>query len=55
MPIVEAVSQQIMNAEAEAESNQMTYINEAASAGLDIDGIMYWYDHSRSSHLGNYL
>ncbi|XP_003475090.1 solute carrier family 13 member 1 isoform X2 [Cavia porcellus] len=39
MPIVEAVSQQIMNAEAEAESNQMTYINEAASAGLDIDEI----------------
>ncbi|KAM6152401.1 solute carrier family 13 member 1 isoform 2-T2 [Erethizon dorsatum] len=37
MPIVEAVSQQIISAEAEAEANQMTYINEAANAGLAID------------------
>ncbi|XP_005402381.1 PREDICTED: solute carrier family 13 member 1 [Chinchilla lanigera] len=37
MPIVEAVSQQIISAEAEAEVNQMTYINEAANVGLDID------------------
>ncbi|KFO28632.1 Solute carrier family 13 member 1 [Fukomys damarensis] len=37
MPIVEAVSQQIIRAEAGAEANQMTYINEAANVGLDID------------------
>uniref|UniRef100_A0A0P6J6T0 Solute carrier family 13 member 1 n=1 Tax=Heterocephalus glaber TaxID=10181 RepID=A0A0P6J6T0_HETGA len=37
MPIVEAVSQQIISAEAEVEANQMTYINEAANVGLDID------------------
>ncbi|KAM5255445.1 solute carrier family 13 member 1 [Ctenodactylus gundi] len=37
MPIVEAVAQQIINAEAEAEANQLTYFNEAASIGLEID------------------
>jgi hypothetical protein len=24
----------------------MTYFNESAAHGLDIDGIMYWYGHS---------
>lgn len=37
MPIVEAVAQQIISAEAEAEATQMTYFNESAAHGLDID------------------
>lgn len=46
MPIVEAVAQQIISAEAEAEATQMTYFNESAAHGLEVDGIMYWYGHS---------
>ena len=41
MPIVEAVAQQIISAEAEAEATQMTYFNESAARGLEVDGIMY--------------
>lgn len=41
MPIVEAVAQQIISAEAEAEATQMTYFNESATHGLEVDGIMY--------------
>ncbi|KAL1778266.1 solute carrier family 13 member 1 [Sigmodon hispidus] len=38
MPIVEAVAQQIISAEAEAEeATQMTYFNESAAHGLEID------------------
>ncbi|XP_040584589.1 solute carrier family 13 member 1 [Mesocricetus auratus] len=37
MPIVEAVAQQIINAEAEAEATQMTYFNESAAHGLEVD------------------
>uniref|UniRef100_A0A8C5LE34 Solute carrier family 13 (sodium/sulfate symporters), member 1 n=1 Tax=Jaculus jaculus TaxID=51337 RepID=A0A8C5LE34_JACJA len=37
MPIVEAVAQQIINAEAEAEATQMTYLNESAIHGLEAD------------------
>lgn len=39
MPIVEAVAQQIMSAEAEVETTQMTYFNESANHGLEVDGI----------------
>ncbi|XP_057641134.1 solute carrier family 13 member 1 [Chionomys nivalis] len=37
MPIVEAVAQQIISAEAEAEATQMTYFNESAAHGLEVD------------------
>uniref|UniRef100_A0A8I6A242 Solute carrier family 13 member 1 n=1 Tax=Rattus norvegicus TaxID=10116 RepID=A0A8I6A242_RAT len=37
MPIVEAVAQQITSAEAEAEATQMTYFNESAAQGLEVD------------------
>ncbi|XP_059112516.1 solute carrier family 13 member 1 [Peromyscus eremicus] len=37
MPIVEAVAQQIISAEAEAEATQMTYFNESATHGLEVD------------------
>uniref|UniRef100_A0A8D2B9B8 Solute carrier family 13 member 1 n=1 Tax=Sciurus vulgaris TaxID=55149 RepID=A0A8D2B9B8_SCIVU len=37
MPIVEAVAQQIIRAEAEAEATQMTYFNESANHGLEVD------------------
>ncbi|XP_052028402.1 solute carrier family 13 member 1 [Apodemus sylvaticus] len=37
MPIVEAVAQQIISAEAEAEATQMTYFNESAARGLEVD------------------
>ncbi|XP_073920324.1 solute carrier family 13 member 1 [Castor canadensis] len=37
MPIVEAVAQQIMSAEAEVETTQMTYFNESANHGLEVD------------------
>lgn len=37
MPIVEAVAQQIISAEAEAEATQMTYFNESAAQGLEVD------------------
>ncbi|GAB1290594.1 Solute carrier family 13 member 1 [Apodemus speciosus] len=37
MPIVEAVAQQIISAEAEAEATQMTYFNESAAHGLELD------------------
>lgn len=40
MPIVEAVAQQIINAEAEAEATQMTNFSGATNHGLEIDGIM---------------
>ncbi|KAM4874052.1 solute carrier family 13 member 1 [Thomomys bottae] len=37
MPIVEAVAQQIISAEAEVEATQMTYFNESATHGLEVD------------------
>ncbi|KAM6201600.1 solute carrier family 13 member 1 [Rhynchocyon petersi] len=37
MPIVEAVAQQIISAEAEVEATQMTYFNGATNHGLEID------------------
>ncbi|KAF7466391.1 hypothetical protein GHT09_002504 [Marmota monax] len=37
MPIVEAVAQQIIRAEAEAEATQMTYYNESANRVLEVD------------------
>uniref|UniRef100_A0A8C4LMU6 Solute carrier family 13 member 1 n=1 Tax=Equus asinus asinus TaxID=83772 RepID=A0A8C4LMU6_EQUAS len=37
MPIAEAVSQQIMSAEAEVEATQMTYFNGSTNNGLEID------------------
>ncbi|KAG3277722.1 solute carrier family 13 member 1 [Ictidomys tridecemlineatus] len=37
MPIVEAVAQQIIRAEAEAEATQMTYYNESANHVLEVD------------------
>uniref|UniRef100_A0A8C5LES3 Solute carrier family 13 (sodium/sulfate symporters), member 1 n=1 Tax=Jaculus jaculus TaxID=51337 RepID=A0A8C5LES3_JACJA len=40
MPIVEAVAQQIINAEAEAEATQMTYLNESAIHGLEADDFL---------------
>ncbi|MBZ3877591.1 Solute carrier family 13 member 1 [Sciurus carolinensis] len=39
MPIVEAVAQQIIRAEAEAEATQMTYFNESANHGLEVDDL----------------
>ncbi|XP_004707920.1 solute carrier family 13 member 1 [Echinops telfairi] len=37
MPIVEAVAQQIISAEAEVEATQMTYFNGATNPGLELD------------------
>ena len=39
MPIVEAVAQQIISAEAEVEATQMTYISGSTNYGLETDGI----------------
>lgn len=39
MPIVEAVAQQIISAEAEVEATQMTHFSGSTNHGLEIDGI----------------
>lgn len=39
MPIVEAVAQQLINAEAEVEATQMTCFSGSVNHGLEIDGI----------------
>lgn len=39
MPIVEAVAQQIISAEAEVETTQMSYLSGETNHGLEIDGI----------------
>lgn len=39
MPIVEAVAQQIINAEAEVEATQMTYFSGSTNLGLETDGM----------------
>ena len=46
MPIVEAVAQQIISAEAEVEATQMTYISGSTNYGLETDGITCWFGHS---------
>ncbi|XP_062957027.1 solute carrier family 13 member 1 [Cynocephalus volans] len=40
MPIVEALAQQLISAEAEVETTQMTYLNGSSNLGLEIDGIV---------------
>ncbi|XP_008586135.1 PREDICTED: solute carrier family 13 member 1 [Galeopterus variegatus] len=40
MPIVEALAQQLISAEAEVETTQMTYFNGSSNLGLEIDGIV---------------
>ncbi|XP_043823510.1 solute carrier family 13 member 1 [Dromiciops gliroides] len=45
MPIVEAVAQQIIHAEAEIEATQMTNFNGSTNHGLEIDGIKFQYGH----------
>lgn len=46
MPIVEAVAQQIINAEAEVEATQMTYFSGSTNLGLETDGMTCWFGHS---------
>lgn len=53
MPIVEAVAQQIISAEAEVEATQMTRISGSVNHGLEIDGITCWDAAVGSNHLGS--
>ncbi|ELW65544.1 Solute carrier family 13 member 1 [Tupaia chinensis] len=53
MPIVEAVAQQIISAEAEVEATQMTYFSGSTNHGLEIDGISVDRATVGASHLGN--
>lgn len=53
MPIVEAVAQQIISAEAEVEATQMTYFSGSTNHGLEIDGTTSWYGHRGSSLISN--
>lgn len=53
MPIVEAVAQQIISAEAEAEATQMTNFQGASNPGLEIDGIMCSCSHSGVQSFGH--
>ena len=41
MPIVEAVAQQIISAQAEVEATQMTSLGGSTNHGLEIDGITW--------------
>lgn len=53
MPIVEAVVQQIISAEAQVKATQMTCGNGSINNGLEMEGIIYRYGHWGSSHMGN--
>lgn len=53
MPIVEAVAQQIISAQAQVKATQMTYCNGSVNPGLEMEGITCRYGHRGSSHMGN--
>lgn len=53
MPIVEAVAQQVISAEAEVEATQMTYFSGSTNQALEIDGITFALATVGSSYLGN--
>lgn len=53
MPIVEAVAQQVISAEAEVEATQMTYFSGSTNQALEIDGTTFALATVGSSYLGN--
>ena len=53
MPIVEAVAQQVISAEAEVEATQMTYFSGSTNQALEIDGITFVLAMVGSSYLGS--
>ncbi|ELK13905.1 Solute carrier family 13 member 1 [Pteropus alecto] len=53
MPIVEAVAQQIISAEAEVEATQMTYFSGSTNHGLEIDAPKFLLIELQSSDIDN--
>lgn len=53
MPIVEAVAQQVISAEAEVEATQMSYFSGSTNQALEIDGITFALAMVGSGYLGS--